>query len=306
MVPGTGREFPGQSLSVSAQSGDLLAQQRLISTMCVGGTSLWVWQRMNQSTLVNLAEENGVKRLLVWVSAGFSKTASELTRYRQLRNLAAEKGIHLDALGGDPGWSLQPKLSTTWAKEVAGSKLFERLHLDIEPYALSAWTTQRDSTVRGYLAALSGAVRAGIPVDADIPHWFWKISGASGSTLDVEVMRLVDTVTIMAYQNTWQRVISVVTSELQAAATLGETAVVGVNLAPPAASEPTSSFWGQTAAAFQNSFSMVSTEAASIPGFGGMAIHDADSLKSLSPGLALCTTAANLGICCDGLHLPLV
>ena len=54
---------------------------------------------------------------------------------------------------------------------------------------------------RGTVAALTEAASVGMPVDADIPYWYNTVAAPDGGPLDLAVMRVASSVTIMAYRN---------------------------------------------------------------------------------------------------------
>ncbi|NLT53214.1 MAG: hypothetical protein GXX79_01310 [Actinomycetales bacterium] len=204
-----------------------------------------------------------------------------MSRFAELSRRARSKGIHLDALGGSPSWAAYPSRAESWAKEVRDLGFFERIHLDIEPYTLGDWTTRQKRLSSGLVQAVQRVRSVGLPVDVDIPHWYWKTPTLSKDTLDIAVMRRADSVTIMAYQNTWSRIVAVSAVELRHAAALGKRAVIGVNIRPASATEPTSTLWGATAVSVFTDLARITSTGTTMPGFGGVALHDAEYLARL-------------------------
>jgi hypothetical protein len=202
--------------------------------------AIWVWHWGAPRPLLALARLHGAKRLFVWVSSGDLNPA-ERAKLTTLRRLAAHQGVQLDALGGDPSWAEQPERAGAWAREVAATGLFERLHVDIEPQALPDWQSDERRLTRGLLSALDRARAAGLPVEADIPYWFWRIPTDDGIPLDIAILRRVTGITIMAYQDTATKVLAVSIEELAHAAQLGKYAWIGVNIGPPGGDAASSS-----------------------------------------------------------------
>ena len=243
--------------------------------------AIWVWHWGAPRPLLALARLYGAKRLFVWVSPGFSANPTELAKLTTLRTLATHQGVHLDALGGDPSWAEQPGRAGAWAREVAATGLFERLHVDIEPHALPEWQSDQRRLTRGLLSAMDQTRAAGLPTEADIPYWYWRIPADDGVPLDVAILRRITGITIMAYQDTATKVLAVSTEELTHAAQLGKDARIGVNVSPPGGDVASSSFWGQPSATILNDGAVISRSGTSWTSFAGIAWQDSESLAQV-------------------------
>lgn len=242
---------------------------------------LWVWQQSNPKALVALARQYMITELLVWVSPGFTADPRAIAYLTELHSDAVSAGMQLNALGGDPSWASHPQTAGAWADEVQRSGFFGRLHLDIEPYALPGWNSKSAGLANGLLSALAAAKRSGLPVDADIPYWYNTITAGGGGPLDVAVMRLADSVTIMAYRNSTAAVLAVAATEMAHAATLGSRVWIGINIASPGGDPANTSFAGQSAAAVKRAAAAISAQAQQWPTFSGLALHDYSSLAVL-------------------------
>ena len=243
--------------------------------------AIWVWHWGAPRPLLALARLYGAKRLFVWVSPGFSANPTELAKLTTLRTLATHQGAHLDALGGDPSWAEQPERAGSWARKVAATGLFERLHVDIEPQALPEWQSDQRRLTRGLLSAMDQTRAAGLPVEADIPYWYWQIPADDGVPLDVAILRRITGITVMAYQDTAAKVLAVSTEELAHAAQLGKYARIGVNVSPPGGDVASSSFWGQPSATILNDAAVINRSGTSWTSFAGIAWQDSESLAQL-------------------------
>ncbi len=241
-------------------------------------TAIWVWHWGAPRPLLALARLHGAKRLFVSVSPGFSRSPTELAKLTTLRTLATDQGVHLDALSGDTSWAEHPERAGAWAREVAATGLFERLHVDIEPQALPEWQSDQRRLIRGLLSAMDQIRAASLPVEADIPYWYWRIPTDDGVPLDIAILRRITGITIMAYQDTATKVLAVSTEELAHTAQLGKYARIGVNISPPGGDAPSSSFWGQPSATILNDVAAISRSGASWNSFAGIAWHDSESL----------------------------
>lgn len=242
---------------------------------------MWVWHFTATHDLVNLSRDLHVTRLLIWVAPGFSRNPELLRELSILKRRSHALGINLDALSGDPSWVDDPRIVRRWAEEVRGTALFERLHLDIEPHGRKDWNQHRTRLSSGLLAALREAGRSGLPVDADIPYWYDRVRLPGGSTLDVEVMRRVDSVTIMAYRNRAPEVLRVAASELASAAAVGTPAWIAVNAGPTGGDPAYTSYRGRPAASLRRDLRRLGKACRSREACSGLALHDSESLLAM-------------------------
>jgi hypothetical protein len=242
---------------------------------------MWVWHPGDPRALIALSQQQRVSRLLVWVSPGFSLDQPLLKQLRQLRKLAGEAGISVDALSGDPSWATKPLVVSRWAREVRDSGLFERLHLDIEPHGRVDWTDNRSKFAGGLLSALVAAKKAGLPVDADIPCWYDTVRTPAGDPLDLEVMRLADSVTLMAYRDTPAAVLTFAATGMARAASLGKPAWIGINTASPGGDPDYTSFLGKPARVIARDIRILDLKGRRWSSFAGLSLHDSESLAAL-------------------------
>lgn len=245
--------------------------------------TLWVWHPTPVGGLVQLAERYGLTRLFVWVSPGFTKNRTTTAWLQRLGVAAQARGVALDALCGDPVWAQRPALAGAWAAEVQRWGRFERLHLDVEPHALPQWSANPASLVAGLVAAVETARAAGggRAVDVDVPTWYHTITMADGRAADVAVLDVADSVTLMAYQDTIDKILTGVGPQMATAEALGRPVFIGINFAEPVNDAPTSSLWGQSHATQRNVISEITSNAATFPACTGIALHEATSLAAL-------------------------
>jgi hypothetical protein len=242
----------------------------------VTARQMWVWRLGDPQQLVSQASRGGVTQLLVWVSPHFTSDQPLMKKLATLRVLAARAHQQLVALCGDPSWATAPSVAGSWAKEVARSKLFSRVHLDIEPYTTPQWQRNPQPLAKGLLDALTAARGSGLPVDADIPYWYNQVSLKDGSSLDIAVMRRVSSVTLMSYTNSADGVLRISTPEMNDAKALKVPAYIGINVAPSGGDPASSSFYGQRAAAISAALSKIQTLGTQWSSFAGTAVHDAE------------------------------
>lgn len=241
----------------------------------------WVWSVSDPASIVATARRWQVSRLLVWVAPGFSVDAATMAHLRQLRARALAGGIEVDALGGDRSWATTPAIAATWAHEVEASGLFSRVHVDIEPYALPTWPKDAGQLSVGLLAAIADARTAGLPVDADIPYWYWQYAGPGGVSLDVAVLREAASITVMAYQRDAATIESAAAIEVADAAANHSVAFVGIDLTRAGTDGLASTLHGLSKAQIIGVAAAVTAAERSAPGFGGLALHDSAALAAL-------------------------
>jgi hypothetical protein len=258
------------------------------ATVCLTGchgaigrpNSLWVWGQLPPQTLMTVASRHRVGRLLVWVSPGFSQDSGTTSWLLDLHAAATQSGVALDALGGDPTWARSPDTAARWSSEVAASGWFERLHLDIEPYALADWTASSTELVDGTIEALRDAAKNGLPVDADVPYWFQMFRTTDGRDALTAVCEAVASITVMAYQDEASAIERVAQPAVAAGARSGIPVWIGVNLRKPVDDAPSSSLWGADESVINTTLAAVSR----VQGIAGIALHDADAVVALDSG----------------------
>lgn len=175
-----------------------------------GDTTSWVLPDQ-PANIVGTAVADGISELFVAVPSGALTT--QAAQYQSLLSAAQSAGVQVDALSGDPSWATDGGAGATgFVQDVAAydsanpQAPFSGVHLDIEPWALPAWTSDQPDTVTSYLSALeqaaSAARSAGLTVEADITNWLYTIA-VPGSSQDLAqaVQAAVDKVTIMSYES---------------------------------------------------------------------------------------------------------
>ena len=272
----------GASDSTSARAADVVPSPRLARAM-------WVWDTSDPQAVVSLAVNQGIGQLYAAVPPHVD-TSPQLAQLRDLSQRAAAAGLRVDALGGDPTWvTNQSWVVTNWLRPALATGLFTGVHVDIEPYTLSAWSTSQASVVKQWLATLDTLRTAAgtSPLEADIPFWLDQIT-VNGSALDAEVIRRTSGVTVMAYRNTASGTdgsIALSAHEVQAGQQLGRPVRVGVETdylgADPTETKQT--FYGFTRAAMETQLAQITTAYAGSTAYAGLAIHDAAGYAAMAP-----------------------
>ncbi|WP_323101101.1 hypothetical protein [Intrasporangium sp. YIM S08009] len=256
--------------------------------------AMWVWDTSTPAATIDLAVSTGIDQLFVAVPPNIT-TSSQLPAIKDLVGRARAAGIRVDALGGDPGWVDNPSwVVTYWLKPAKSAGLFTGIHIDVEPYSTSAWTTDRPTVVAKYLTLLDKLkANAGTyPIEADIPFWFNEIpataSGGSASSLDREIMKRTAGVTVMSYRNTAtgpDGTLDIAAGALAAGASLGKPVRLGqeTNYLGSSTVDTKQTFFGWTRTDMEVQLAQVVSGASAQPTFAGLAIHDASGYAAMAP-----------------------
>ena len=208
----------------------------------------WIW---NPWSLTTAAGQNKVINFLVKnsVTDVYLQIDQEVERktYQQFIAKATTNDISVHALDGASKWALAGGQAYadsmfTWLKNYqknsSANQRFSGVHLDVEPYILTEWNTDRDDVVLAYqkLIKRSSQLSTNLSLDLsiDMPFWFDEITFANTygkSNLAKWAIKNTDSVTIMAYRNTASGangINSLVKAEVQYAKDAGKSINIGV------------------------------------------------------------------------------
>ncbi|WP_130512900.1 hypothetical protein [Krasilnikovia cinnamomea] len=246
------------------------------------GRAMWLWNRADPATVITWATDHDVREIFTYVEPNVA-ASGDLTRLKDLKKRADRAGITLSALGGEPGWVFDIEGARAWQKSALGTKLFARSHVDVEPYALNAWSTDQPGTVAAFVALLD-ALQAddARPLEVDVPFWYDTIP-LEGGTLADAVLARVDAVTVMSYRDTATGPNSIM--DVGADMLLrGGAAGIPVRLAAETASLPDCpycTFFEEGQQRLANTLDDVDVAAAGYPAFAGIAVHHYGSWSTL-------------------------
>jgi hypothetical protein len=242
--------------------------------------AMWVWQTADPTALVAWATAHEVRTMFVYVDRK-AIDATETARLTDLRKRCDAAGVLLDALGGEPDWATDHAPALAWKDAVDALGLFHGVHLDVEPYLLPAWNTDRDPVVRGYLSLLD-AFGTGLPLEVDVPFWYGTVP-VGDATLADEVIGRVDGLTVMSYRDTATGTNSMLDVSRDLLTRAGQ-AGLPVRLAAetePLADCRTCSFAGVTQATLGDRLTAAGQAAQRYPAFAGIAVHQFSSWSAL-------------------------
>jgi hypothetical protein len=242
--------------------------------------AMWVWQPAAPSAIIAWAVAHHVRTIFVYLD----QHAPDISGLRDLRRRGDEAGILLDALGGEPAWTTDHAAALAWVQTVDGLGLFHGIHVDVEPYLLDTWNTDRPRLVAAYLRLLDQlADPAGRrPLEVDVPFWYGTVP-VGRRTLADEVLDRADAVTVMTYRDTptgANSMVEVGRDLMDRAAKAAKPARLAAET-QPLADCPSCSFHGDTQAALDRSLAVADRAARPTSAFAGIAVHQYSSWTAL-------------------------
>jgi hypothetical protein len=246
--------------------------------------AMWAWNWTDSAAMVSFAQANGVTEIFAYVAPGFTDptyvpwgwSQPQLPLEESLSADAAAAGISVYAMGGDPSWVPNPTDGIDWANEALATGLFQGIHVELEPWALSSWGTDQAGTIDQYLTELADihtvAQTYGVPDEISIPYWLSMYSTSSDVPLDVAAMQNADAATVVTFFNSVSQIESFGRAELAAAQSVG----IPLRFAAEANQDSPSwlSFYGDTLSQFDASINQVNSDMAGTPGYMGIAVED--------------------------------
>ncbi len=186
--------------------------------------SVWAWHP--GQVRPGIVQRVGVGRIYLQVGLKFSKA---LNRLKAMKNFPV-----IYALDGSPGdirqaGKLIRKLSRLPLQKLRG------VQLDVEPYLLPEYFSDRERTLGRYLKMLrrvgAWCRRKGLRFSVVIPYWFDGVRIA-GKPLLPEVLRLVDEAVVMSYRSDPAAVLRISADTLRWGEVLNKPIALGVELRP--------------------------------------------------------------------------
>lgn len=259
--------------------------------------ALWVWGSrtvLNHSArdeLLAFAEQKRLNRLYLEASEALRYEPAALADFFRL---GTQHGLEIELLFGQPDWALPEnhhhvatiidRVANFAARypdiKVAG------VHLDVEPYLLTEWDSERSTLISNFIdlleSARAQANRAGLSLQADIPVWFDEhgiFRNGRSRTLHELVIDATDGVGLMDYRDERQRIVNDASNELQYAHEQKKPVIVGVETL---CIEPTwITFCEEGSQFMEEVLALVDGDLRHYSSYAGTAIHHYDSYRSL-------------------------
>ncbi|PAD32163.1 hypothetical protein CHH60_04050 [Paenibacillus sp. 7523-1] len=168
--------------------------------------------------------------------------------YRSFVKRAQAQGIEIHAMGGHPIWGRsenRPRIERlinyvkNYNAEVEPEERFKGIHLDIEPYTLPEWNSDRDALLTEWAANISFFQEetkkdSSLETSADLAVWL-DSSPLPGQDMSVSefMIRTLDHVSLMAFRNNAEGsngIAAVVSQEMEIADRLGKPLLISVEM----------------------------------------------------------------------------
>ncbi|MGY3483134.1 hypothetical protein ACVW1C_001017 [Bradyrhizobium sp. USDA 4011] len=171
---------------------------------------MWVWgdRILSPDGMTAFADTHGIDTLFVYVSPAAATALLDRNASAVAAVQAMRKGSRrVYAVAGEPDWSFGdhslPAHAALLVRLAMATRLFDGLHFDVEPNALSEWSVPNSrgalivGTVKFY--AMLRASAPGIMIDAAVNPVFAMLPSGSQTFLEALVHH-VNSVSIMAYR----------------------------------------------------------------------------------------------------------
>ena len=259
--------------------------------------STWLWDTSqivnNRAATLQFLESKQVSHVYLQINRSI-----KVDQYKQFIKEATARGIKVYALDGAPDWGPSSKPFTNFLNWVtayqtsaAVGEKFSGIHLDVEPYLTSQWTTNYNGAVLKYqnvmLSAANTAQSLGIPFAADIPFWFddMNVKNKYGKgNLAHWVIANTSEVTIMAYRDKAigpNGIIELTKYEMNLAATLNKDVTIAVETMNLGNSDGFLTFYEEGQSAMDQQLALVYDAYQDHSSFKGFAVHHVGSWMEL-------------------------
>ncbi len=242
--------------------------------------AMWVWGEADEQ-LPSWAQQQGIDTLLFEIPTARLRAPST----REVIRSADRRGVRVWALSGHPAWATDPRAARRWARAAAKIQGIAGIVLDVEPYLLDAWKTNRRRTIKRYLRALQAAKKGAgdLPLMVAVPFWFDHDSYRSrAGTLAEQVAERVDALVVMAYRDKVtgaDGITALARGEISIASRTNKVALIALQTAADALDKLT--FYEEGERALDAAIADVERAFADQPGFGGVAVHHYRAYRDL-------------------------
>jgi len=242
--------------------------------------AMWVWGEADEQLPI-WAQQQGIDTLLFEIPTVRLRAAST----RAVMRNADRLDIGVWALSGHPAWAADPRAARRWTRAVARIEGIAGIVLDVEPYLLDEWKTNRRKTTKGYLRMLRAARKGAgdLPLMVAVPFWFDHDSYRTrAGTLAARVARRVDALVVMAYRDEVagnDGIATLARGEIDIAGQTDKVALIALQTAADALDKLT--FYEEGGRALDAAIAEIERTFEDHPGFGGIAVHHYRAYRDL-------------------------
>ncbi len=180
---------------------------------------MWVWVWHNNllddtALLISNLKEHNITQIFVQYSS--HRTIQD---YKNIVSMLNSKNIKVYLLDWDPNWIYPNKrvwldsllsFYNTYQSQASSNEKFYKLRLDIEPWSLSEWSTNRDYLIFEYQSLVNNVLQSiwgKNNLSLDIPFWFDEIEYHNSFwtwKLFDYLANIVSELTLMSYRNKFE------------------------------------------------------------------------------------------------------
>lgn len=284
-------------------SGKLQAASKTTKTSTTFATpnvpySTWLWNTnqitTNADQVINFLSTHKVTDLYLQVNYSISANT-----YKNFIKKADLYNIRVHALDGSSEWvssngtSLQNSFFawlTNYQNSALPEEKFKGVHLDVEPYLNSQYSTNMNAVLQNYQACFVNSVskcnELGLTLGVDIPFWFdgvYYTTPYGSGNLAQWVIKNVKNVTVMAYRDTAlgnNGIIGLTSTEMNLGKQYGSVITIAVETQQCTEGSHLS-FYEEGQKYMYSQLNTVYTNYSIYSSFGGFAIHHVASWMAL-------------------------
>lgn len=290
------RRYRGLAIAVASGSAVLLAALFvvLLRPSVPEAKATWLWDAKlvenHTEEIIEFAKEQGVTTLFLQIGSEVSDAS-----YRRFVAAASEAKLEVHALNGHPEWALREERKEAnrflnWVKqyndESRPEERFAGVQLDVEPYLLKRWSTDRDLMVEQWMESVRVwaelAERNQLQIGAALPFWLNGIEHeelGEGRDLRQWMIDKFDYVALMAYRNAADAIYEVSRATLEEADVQSKRVWVGVELTK-SEEGPGVSFYEEPLSSITRELDKLVTLVGKHSSFEGVAVHSYESWRN--------------------------
>ncbi|MCM3621770.1 hypothetical protein M4D70_05780 [Brevibacillus borstelensis] len=284
---------------------------RLLLTLTITATMLWLFFASAPSiratwlwntelitekgeAILSFAEENDINRIYLHIDQ--KNVPPEA--YRTFIKEASARDIQVDALGGDPAWSLvssQKSIASfidwvhVYNRAAAEDERFTGIHVDIEPHVHPQWKRDKEALKSQWMENMQLVVQEtkkdpALQVSADIPFWMNELPASETQSVSEWLIGQLDHVTLMAYRDYVEGsngVLDISSRILDEAGYDRQKVVVGLNVLESDEGDRTT-FYEEDTKIMREQVSILETRMKKYSAYAGYAIHDYEQWEKKS------------------------
>ncbi|USG66901.1 hypothetical protein NDK47_06280 [Brevibacillus ruminantium] len=250
----------------------------------------WIWNTAliteDPERILAFADQQGVNRIYLHIDR------KEVPRhaYQAFISEAKARKIQVDALAGDPAWSLVSRQDSIAAfvewvhaynRSVSSEERFTGIHVDIEPHVHPNWRQEQEKVKNEWLTNMELVIREtkkdpNLEVSADIPFWTNQLTDRESESVSQWLLGALDHVTLMAYRDHVEGrngVLDISSHILAEAGHSRQKVVIGLNVLESREGGRTT-FYEEDTGHLQQQLDILERRMKKYPAYAGFAIHD--------------------------------